>query len=66
MCRRPLNRLFLTFQVRGRQEHDLKVRNFLPPQAPEPEIFLVDGKSDAERRLQNGDTKPEGKVAVKS
>ena len=28
-------------QVRAKQEQQLKVRNFLPPQSQEPEIFLV-------------------------
>ena len=30
------------FQIRAKQEQLLKVRNFLPPQAQEPEIFLLD------------------------
>ncbi len=28
-------------QVRSKQEQQLKVRNFLPPQSAEPEMFLV-------------------------
>ncbi len=28
-------------QIRAKQEQQLKVRNFLPPQSQEPEIFLL-------------------------
>ena len=37
-----LNFFSCSFQIRTKQEHQLKVRNFLPPQSQEPEIFLVD------------------------
>jgi len=35
------------FQIRTKQEHQLKVRNFLPPQSGEPEIFLVAREAEA-------------------
>lgn len=31
-----------SFQVRSKQENQLKVRNFLPPQSQDPEIYLVE------------------------
>ncbi len=42
-------------QIRGKQEQLLKVRNFLPPQAQEPEIFLLEklvaSASEADAKL---------------
>ena len=42
------------FQIRSKQEHDLKVRNFLPPQAADPEMFVIDGRADPARRANGG------------
>ena len=45
------------FQIRAKQEQLLKVRNFLPPQAQEPEIFLLEKLIDkqVESKIVNGD-----------
>ena len=47
--------LFL-FQVKTRQEQQLKVRNFLPPQSDEPEIFILeqDGIYEGNYGAKNG------------
>ena len=44
------------FQVKSRQENQLKVRNFLPPQTAEPEIFLLeqDGVYNGTYGAKNG------------
>ena len=46
------------FQIRGKQEQLLKVRNFLPPQAQEPEIFLLEKlmatAANADSKLSEG------------
>ena len=59
-----LNRISssLSFQIRSKQESQLKVRNFLPPQAQEPEIFLVEknGPGSTNGDLGNGDQDLEG------
>lgn len=47
--------LNLLLKVRSKQEQQLRVRNFLPPQAAEPEIFLVDRyDQDGNLRLPDG------------
>ena len=45
------------FQIRAKQEQLLKVRNFLPPQAQEPEIFLLEKliEKQVESKISNGD-----------
>ena len=49
--------LFFSFQIRAKQEQLLKVRNFLPPQAQEPEIFLLEKliEKQVENKVVNGD-----------
>ena len=46
----------MIFQVKSRQEQQLKVRNFLPPQSDEPEIFILDqeGKYSGNYGAKNG------------
>jgi hypothetical protein len=34
--------LLFCFQIRAKQEQLLKVRNFLPPQTQEPEMFMLE------------------------
>ena len=39
--------LSFLFQVRMRQEFEMKVRNFLPPENSEPEIFILNQEGTA-------------------
>ena len=48
------------FQIRSKQEHDLKARNFLPPQAADPEMFVIDGRADPARTNGQLSDTPEG------
>ena len=48
------------FQIRSKQEHDLKARNFLPPQAADPEMFVIDGRADPARANGQLSDTPEG------
>ena len=52
-----MNPLLFFFQVKKKQEQLLKVRNFLPPQSQEPEIFLleklVNQAAEADQRLES-------------
>ena len=52
------------FQIRSKQEHDLKVRNFLPPQAADPEMFVIDGRADPARTNGQLSDSPEGEPAL--
>ena len=51
------NESFSFLQVKKKQEQLLKVRNFLPPQSQEPEIFLleklVNQAAEADQRLES-------------
>ena len=51
------------FQIRSKQEHDLKARNFLPPQAADPEMFVIDGRADPARANGQLSDTPEGERA---
>ena len=51
------------FQIRSKQEHDLKARNFLPPQAADPEMFVIDGRADPARTNGQFSDTPEGELA---
>ena len=54
----------IIFQIRSKQEHDLKARNFLPPQAADPEMFVIDGRADPARTNGQLSDSPEGEPAL--
>ena len=55
--RHDSNIAFYSFQIKKKQEQLLKVKNFMPPQAAEPEIHLLEklvkSAEEAEKKLDS-------------